>query len=101
MCKKLNNRGNILFMRNDECPQQSWIIFNKAALLSQVNGVIFAPDDFNVLAKQSTLRPPEVHRLYVHFNVSSPFVLHVWGIMICITCGRSQKFSLKMKGYNF
>ena len=41
---------------------------------------------------QSTLRRPEVHRLYIHFNVSSPFVLHVWGIMICITCGRSQKF---------
>ena len=50
---------------------------------------------------QSTLRRPEVHRLHVHFNVSSPFVLHVWGIMICITCGQSQKFSLKTKGYNF
>ena len=52
-------------------------------------------------AIQSTLRRPEVHRLYVHFNVSSPFVLHVWGIMICIMCGQSQKFSLKTKGYNF
>ena len=54
MCKDLNNRGNILFMRNDECPQQSWIIFNKAALLSQVNGVIFAPDDFKENQKLSS-----------------------------------------------
>ena len=54
MCKELNNRGNILFMRNDECPQQSWIIFNKAALLSQVNGVIFAPDDFKEHQKLSS-----------------------------------------------
>ena len=54
ICKELNNRGNILFMRNDECPQQSWIIFNKAALLSQVNGVIFAPDDFKEHQKLSS-----------------------------------------------
>ena len=54
ICKGLNNRGNILFMRNDECPQQSWIIFNKAALLSQVNGVIFAPDHFQEHQKLSS-----------------------------------------------
>ena len=61
------------------------------------------PFDVSLLdhSKQSTLRRPEVHRLHVHFNVSSPFVLHVWEIMICIACGQSQKFSLKRKGYNF
>ena len=57
ICKELNNRGNILFMRNDECPQQSWIIFNKAALLSQVNGVVFAPDDFRELSSDSGIVP--------------------------------------------
>ena len=62
---------------------------------------ITVPLTTGTLHSQSTLRRPEVHRLYVHFNVSSPFVLHVWEIMICITCGQSQKFSLKTKGYNF
>ena len=46
MCKKLNERGSILFMENKECPERSWIVLDKAVLLSQVNGVIFAPEGF-------------------------------------------------------
>ena len=46
MCKKLNERGSILFMENKECPKRSWIVLDKAVLLSQVNGVIFAPEGF-------------------------------------------------------
>ena len=46
MCKRLNERGNILFMENKECPERSWIVLHKAFLLSQVNGVIFAPEGF-------------------------------------------------------
>ena len=46
MCKKLNERGNILFMENKECPERSWIVLDKAVLLSRVNGVIFAPEEF-------------------------------------------------------
>ena len=46
VCKKLNERGNILFLKNKEHPENSWIVFDKAILLSQVNGVIFAPEGF-------------------------------------------------------
>ena len=46
VCKMLNKRGDILFMKNNECPENSWIVFDKSILLSQVNGVIFAPDRF-------------------------------------------------------
>ena len=46
MCEKLNERGNILFMKNKENPENSWIVLNKAILLSKVNGVIFAPEGF-------------------------------------------------------
>ena len=45
ICQQLNKRGNILFMTNIESPKDSWIIINKAVLLSQVNGVMFAPKD--------------------------------------------------------
>ena len=41
MCEKLNERGNILFMKNQECLDNSWIVLNKSVLLSQVNGVNF------------------------------------------------------------
>jgi hypothetical protein len=33
-------------MKNNECPDNSWIVFDKGILLSQVNGVIFAPEGF-------------------------------------------------------
>ena len=46
ICKKLNEHGSILFMENKECPKRSWIVLDKAVLLSQVNGVIFAPEGF-------------------------------------------------------
>ena len=36
---ELNDRGNILYLKG-------WVILYQAALLSQVNGVLFAPEDF-------------------------------------------------------
>ena len=33
-------------MENKECPERSWIVLDKAVLLSKVNGVIFAPEGF-------------------------------------------------------
>ena len=46
VCEMLNKRGDVLFMKNNECPKNSWIVFDKGILLSQVNGVIFAPEGF-------------------------------------------------------
>ena len=46
VCEMLNKRGDILFMKNSQQPESSWIVFDKAILLSQVNGVIFAPEGF-------------------------------------------------------
>ena len=46
VCEMLNKRGDILFMKNNKCPDNSWIVFDKNILLSQVNGVIFAPEGF-------------------------------------------------------
>ena len=45
-CKELNKQGSILFMPNSDHPEKSWIILDKAVLLSQVNGKLFAPEDF-------------------------------------------------------
>ena len=54
VCEMLNKRGDILFMKNNEHPDNSWIVFNKSILLSQVNGVIFAPEGFKEHQKIST-----------------------------------------------
>ena len=54
VCEMLNKRGDILFMKNRQQPEISWIVFNKAILLSQVSGVIFAPKGFKEYQKIST-----------------------------------------------
>ena len=45
-CEALNKQGSILFISNHDHPKRSWIILDKAVLLSQVNGKLFAPEDF-------------------------------------------------------
>ena len=54
VCESLNKRGDILFMKNNEQPENSWIIFDKGILLATVNGVIFAPEGFKEHANIST-----------------------------------------------
>ena len=46
ICEELNKRGNILFMKNHQNPEHSWIILDKISLLAKVNGVLFAPEGF-------------------------------------------------------
>ena len=78
-CEMLNKRGDILFMKNNECVINSWIVFDKSVLLSQVNGVIFAPEGFkehqNIstntgvvpLSKLATLFPNLDHDMICQF----------------------------------
>ena len=42
----LSDKGLILFMQNQEHPQSSWVVVEKDILLREVNGTLFAPDNF-------------------------------------------------------
>ena len=44
-CEEMNERGNVLLLRNEATFEESWVILNQGALLSQVTGTIFAPKD--------------------------------------------------------
>ena len=46
LCEDLNERGNILFLRNPHKPQESWIVLDQDLLLSRVTGTVFAPEGF-------------------------------------------------------
>ena len=46
ICTELNDRGHILFLKDVTDIENSWIIIDKVALLSEINGTIFAPEDF-------------------------------------------------------
>ena len=42
----LSDKGLILFVQNQEHPQSSWVVVEKDALLREVNGTVFAPENF-------------------------------------------------------
>ena len=46
VCDELNDRGHILFLKNHDNIEKSWVIIDKTSLLSKVTGTIFAPNDF-------------------------------------------------------
>ena len=46
ICEQLNKRGDILFMKNHQNSDSSWIILNKTTLLAKINGILFAPEGF-------------------------------------------------------
>ena len=46
VCDKLNARDHILFLKNSNALEKSWIILNQTVLLSEVSGTIFAPEGF-------------------------------------------------------
>ena len=46
LCIDLNERGNILLLRNPHKPEDSWIVLDQDLLLSRVTGTVFAPEGF-------------------------------------------------------
>ena len=42
----LSEKGLILFVQNQEHPRSSWVVVEKEALLREVNGTLFAPENF-------------------------------------------------------
>ena len=54
ICVQLNDKSHILFLHNNTSPEKSFIVLNKTALLSKVNGTIFAPENFKQHCELST-----------------------------------------------
>ena len=46
VCVQLSDKGHILFLLNETSPEKSFVIIYKAALLAEINGTMFAPEDF-------------------------------------------------------
>ena len=46
LCDELNQRGNILFLKDAQGSENSWIILEREALLSRVTGTVFSPENF-------------------------------------------------------
>ena len=75
-CVSLNDSGHILYLRHDDI-SKSWIILDQAAILSEVNGILFAPTRFKQhcdLATSSTGIVP-LSRLVERFPHHDPYML--------------------------
>ena len=46
ICVQLSDKGHILFLLNETSPEKSFIIIDKTTLLAEINGTMFAPEDF-------------------------------------------------------
>ena len=46
ICVQLSDKGHILFLHNEISLEKSFIIINMTALLAEINGTMFAPEDF-------------------------------------------------------
>jgi ankyrin repeat protein len=83
VCNELNKRGHILFLKNTNNIKNSWVIIDKARLLSEVTGTIFAPKDFKQhcqIAESTGVVP--LSRLTEHFpdietEVVTGFMTHL------------------------
>ena len=54
ICAQLSDKGHILFLPDDTSPENSFIIIDKAALLAEINGTMFAPEDFKQHCRLAT-----------------------------------------------
>ena len=54
ICEELSGQNHVLFFKNELILEESWIIVDQAALLSRVNGTIFAGQDFRTYRKLAT-----------------------------------------------
>ena len=54
ICVQLSDKGHILFLLNETSPEKSFIIIDKAALLAEINGTMFAPRDFKEHCQYAT-----------------------------------------------
>ena len=46
LCEELGTRGHIIFLKNDKCLENSWVILDKRTLLNEFAGAMFAPPTF-------------------------------------------------------
>ena len=75
-CEELDKAGCMMFIKNCEDIAKSWIVLDQAALLSKVNGVLFAPEGFKQhcnLANATGVVP--VSRLAENFPQHNPDML--------------------------
>ena len=81
LIEALSERQNILFLRNQTYLEQSWIVLEVDALLTKINGCIFAPANFKEHRLHSStsgtgvLSWSHLQRTFLHLNLDPELVV--------------------------
>ena len=74
ICDQLSDKGHILFLPNEISSEKSFIIIDKTALLAEINGTMFAPEDFKqhcTLATSTGVVPEyKLAKQFTRFDIS-------------------------------
>ncbi|XP_064393706.1 uncharacterized protein LOC135341140 [Halichondria panicea] len=83
ICTQLSDKGHILFLHNTLSPDTSFIVIDTAKLLAEINGTIFAPEDFTQHCEMSTstgvvsLSKLATHFANLHIEMLIGFLSHL------------------------
>ena len=73
ICIQLSDKGHILFLFNETSPEKSFIITDKAKLLAEINGTMFAPEDFKQHCQLATstgvVLQSKLEKIFVRYDI--------------------------------
>ena len=77
-CEQISAHGSLLFLKNQQSLENSWIVLDKPALLTRVSGSIFAPEGFKEHHQFATITGVVLFsKLASHFSdIDSDLVAH-------------------------
>ena len=69
----LNNKGMIIFLKNENELDASWIVVDIEAVLEKINGVLFAPKEFlehqDIASNTGIVRSSALHQLFPQYDI--------------------------------
>ena len=85
LISSLSNSGLVLLVKSTKSIEESWIVLQKPALLTEINGTVFAPENFKEhrqgFAMSTGVVPfSKIRREFPHYNpkMIAGFFLHTW-----------------------
>ena len=82
----LHATGLIVFLKNNHTPGNSWVVARKGVLLTEVNGVLFAPDNFkqhrDIASNTGIIKLSTLSQLFPHYS-SDMLVLFLQYMELC------------------
>ena len=72
LLESLSSKGAVMYFRNKQCLEKSWILVKTEIILKDVNGVLFAPEHFkehrHIASNTGVIRVPSLRQLFPMYD---------------------------------